>query len=43
MNRTLAHYISVGIGLGAIGMALPAQAAIGFPKLGKGFLGKFLL
>jgi probable HAF family extracellular repeat protein len=27
MNRTLGHYISVGIGLGAIGVAFPAQAA----------------
>ncbi len=27
MNRTLAYYISLGIGLGAIGVAFPAQAA----------------
>jgi uncharacterized membrane protein len=27
MNRTLANYISLGIGLSAIGVVLPAQAA----------------
>jgi probable HAF family extracellular repeat protein len=41
MNRILANYISLGIGLGAIGVALPAQAAsfqgLGFLPGGSSF------